>query len=199
MSNYTITIVGDTIEEMQERIIALLPAHLTSPLTPHGVKVGLTDMPFQDVMVLVGERVENEGYDMEVWKKGSRPEPELPPSEKKKEEARAKLRGDLVASLAEATHATAAVKEEVTKEFIPDVGPTAPLKKQPAKKAKTNGKPESDEDRKLRIINQLQEMYTAGRKADVNKLLSEYGDGTRTFSAIPAEKFVAIEAALETL
>jgi hypothetical protein len=178
------------VEDVMASMIATLP-----PTAPTDA---IATMDFQSLMIRVGERVEAEGYDMEVWKKGSRPEPELAPSEKKKEEARAKLRGELVASLADATHAASVVKEEVKAEV--EAAPKIPLKPKKVKAAPaTNGKTESDEERKQRIIGQLQEMYTAGRKADVNKLLSEYGDGTRTFSAIPAEKFVQIEAALETL
>jgi hypothetical protein len=182
---------GDSVADVHASMIAALP-----PSTPTDF---IAEMDFQSLMLRVGERAEAEGYDMEVWKKGSRPEPELAPSEKKKEEARAKLRGELVASLAEGVHATASVKEEIKQEFEAGTEDKPATPKQPAKKAKGNGKPETDEQRKQRIIVQLQEMYTAGRKADVNKLLSEYGDGTRTFSAIPAEKFKAIESALETL
>jgi hypothetical protein len=186
MTNIVITVQGDTIEEVHERLRGMLPPAETQ---------GFDDIPFQELLLKIDARVDAEGYEMDVWKKGSRPEPELPPSEKKKEEARAKLRGDLVASLAEATHATSVVKDEVEAEVE-----EKPVPKQPAKKAKSNGKSaESDEDRKKRIIVQLQDMYTAGRKTDVNKLLTEYGQGTRTFSAIPAEKFKDIEAALETL
>jgi hypothetical protein len=185
---------GDTVADAH----AAMRAALDSPLTPFGVKAGLNDMPFQEIMVLIGERAEAEGYDMEVWQKGSRPEPELPLAEKKKEEARAKLRGELVASLAEATHAAAPVKAEVEAEMEAPK-PTKAAPRKTAAKPASNGKTESDEERKQRIIVQLQEMYTAGRKADVNKLLAEYGKGTRTFSAIPAEEFKAIESALETL
>jgi hypothetical protein len=71
-----------------------------------------------------------------------------------------------------------------------------------SKKAKGNGKgtaKETSEALKDRIILRLQELYSEGRKADVNKLLATHGNGVKTFSAIPADQFGPIAEAVEAL
>ena len=188
---FTITITGDTAEHLQQNMRDMLPS---APLTDF-----IREMDFQSLLLRVDERCEIEGYEIEVYKKGERPEPELPLAERKKAEARARLRGDLIDSLAEATHATSVVKEEIEAEAET---PPAPETK-PKKTAKGNGKgaktPETPEALKARMILRLQELYSEGRKADVNKLLATHGNGVKTFSAIPASEFGPIAEAVEAL
>jgi len=193
---FTITITADSPEQLQANLRSMLPQQEDRVLEY------INGVEFQSLLIQIGDRVEAEGYEMEVWKKGERdtkPIEELPQAARKKEEARAKLRGDLVASLAEATHATTVVKDEIEIEVAP-VEETPPEVKTKVKaKAKTNGKAETPDALKARTIIKLQELYSAGKKAEVNKLLAQYGDGSKTFSSIPAEQFAAIAEAAEAI
>jgi hypothetical protein len=197
---FTLTITGETGGDLKKNLLDMLPS-----VDP---RASIDSIPLQELLLRVDERCEAEGYEMEVWKKGERPEPELPLAERKKAEARAKLRGDLVNSLAEATHATSAVKEEIEAEAeaapVPETETETPPKKTRAKKGaapKTNGNAETEDPQALkdRIILRLQELYGEGRKADVNKLLAAHGNGVKTFSAIPADQFGPIAEAVEAL
>jgi hypothetical protein len=200
---FTVTITADSPEQLHSSLRALLPDE------SGGVGFGFVAIaPFQDLLLAVGQRVEEEGYEMEVWKKGEREtKPASTGTDRKKEEARAKLRGELVASLAEATHATAPVKEEIEEAFDGEVkaeavDPVEELPKPPkkARAAKTgNGKAETADQIKARTIIKLQELYSAGKKAEVNKLLAQFGEGSKTFSSIPADQFVAIAEAAEAI
>ena len=208
---FTVTITADSVEQLQTNMRDMLPGG--DPI--HDV---ILIMPFQDLLLLVGQRVDDEGYEMEVWKKGERETSPAPSTvtERKKEEARAKLRGelsdsldkagrtlreDLVASLAEATHATAPVKDEIEAEV--EAAPEAeelpkPKRGRPAKTT-GNGKAETADQLKARTIIKLQELFSAGKKAEVNKILAQFGEGQKTFSSIPAEQFEAIAQAAEAI
>lgn len=134
-----------------------------------------TPADFQTVVASFGIRCESEGYDFEIWKKGERPEPEKKTSqaEAKKEEARAKLKDDLKASLNE-----------------------APVSETP-KKAKKNGA-EDPEAVKTQTIARLHHLFN-DHKAAVMKILADHGGGAKNFNAVPPENFVAIRTALEQL
>ena len=202
---FTITITADNIDGLHANLRDLLPHQLPADV--------LRDMDIESLLIRVADRLESEGYEMEAWKKGERdtkPAEELPPAARKKEEARAKLRGDLAASLAdandkmrgdlnaiaEATHAPAVVKEDV--DPAEETPPEVKAKKTKAP-AKANGKAETPDALKARTIIKLQELYSAGKKAEVNKLLAQYGDGSKTFSSIPAEQFGPIAEAAEAI
>jgi len=196
---FTVTITAGNIGELHANIMDMIPF---SDATIDAIKAS----DFQELIVKVAERCETEGYEMEVWKKGERETAPAPSTvtERKKEEARAKLRGELVASLAEATHATAPVKDEIEAEveaLVPEADPVEELPK--AKKpraAKTgNGKAETVDQIKARTIVRLQELYSAGKKSEVNKILAQFGEGSKTFSSIPAEQFSAIAEAAEAI
>ncbi len=192
---FTITITADSPEQLQANLRSMLPQQEDRVLEY------INGVEFQSLLIQIGDRVEAEGYEMEVRKKGERdtkPVEELPQAARKKEEARAKLRGELVASLAEATHATTVVKDEIEVEVAP-VEETPPEVKAKKAKVKTNGKAETPDALKARTIIKLQELYSAGKKAEVNKLLAQYGDGSKTFSSIPAEQFAAIAEAAEAI
>jgi hypothetical protein len=53
--------------------------------------------------------------------------------------------------------------------------------------------------RKARCVAKLQEMFAAGRKAEVRDILLRHGDGAKSFHAVPEEGFGPIADALEQL
>jgi hypothetical protein len=219
----TVTIVANDVDHLHSVLNGMLPG--AGPVTTIG------NIPLQELLMQVSQRCEAEGYEMEAWKIGERettPVNPSSPAERKKAEARAKLRGELVASLAEATHATSAVREEIENDVVPETNqpdpetlpeangspeqagedtPTAPAKVRKTRSKAVNGSAnvnlasadETPDARKARIILRLQELYSGGRKADVNKLLAQFGNGTKTFSSIPAEQFGPIAEAVDAL
>jgi hypothetical protein len=191
-SAFTLTLAADSVEQLHQNMRDMI-GDAPAPAAP-----APKELPFQEFMVLVDKRLEAEGYDMDLWKKGDRPEPELSPAEKRKEEARAKLRGDLKASV---VHEADAVKDAVEKEMAdatPDELPK--IKKMRVKKEAGNGKGESAEDLKQRMIKELGALYATDKhKADVRKILAEFGEGNKTFAAIPAERFAEIEEVVRGL
>jgi hypothetical protein len=150
--------------------------------TPAATEV-LDGMSLQDVLAYTGKRAEEEGYDFEVIKPGDRT---LSAAEQRKEEARAKLRGDLEASL------KAEPKPEETKPE-PEETKTAPKKKNGAKA-------ETPEQRKERCLERLMDLYTDPTMVPVvRKLLAEHGNGAKNFRVVPDENFAAISDALAAL
>ena len=157
-TNVTVTVSGDSLSDAMEALRGLSPdKHKT-----------LDEMPLESFLLYAAERCEREGYEMEVYKKGSKT---LSPTEAKREEAKAALKSDLEASLALET-----AKEDEPKK---------------AKKAKANGKAETDDQRKDRCVRRLQDLYP-NHKTDVMKILADFGEGVKSFNAIPADKFEKI-------
>jgi hypothetical protein len=152
----------------------------------------LDDYTLQELIALVEKRAASEGYDLAV----TLPDERKSPAEKRKAEARAKLRGDLEESLKE----TAAKAKEPEPE--PEPEPEKPAK---AKKGKTaapvngNGKAEDPEERKQRVIDKLVGLFNNGHKAEVNQILADHGNGAKTFSVIPADQFGPIEEAVSAI
>ena len=136
----------------------------------------LEDMSLQELLLYTSQRAEAEGYDMEVKR---------PLATARKEDARAKLRGDLEASVKAA-------------EIAPYEDEEAEKPKPKKAKAKANGK-ESSADLKKRCIAALQKLYAEGHKAEVNKILADFGAGAKNFNTIPDEQFGPINEALEAL
>ena len=170
MSTYTVTIVGDDIEELHDALSSLVP----SP--PEKIIDVFDKMGLEELLLYASKRCEEAGYEFEVKK---------PLAVAKKEEARAKLRGDLEAS----------VKQEESKAEEPEE--PAPAKKAAPKK--TNGKAVSDADRKAQCIKTLQKLYADGHKAEVNKILADFGEGAKNFNVIPEDRFGPIHEAIEAL
>ena len=140
-------------------------------------------MGLQELLLYTSQRCEEAGYEMEVKK---------PLAVAEKEEARARLRGDLEAS----------VKQEETK--LDELAKADEVTKEVVEKAvkavkKGNGKAVSDADRKAQCIKILQQLYAEGRKTEVNKILADFGEGAKNFNVIPEEKFGPIHDAIEAL
>ena len=160
-------ITGNDMDEILATIATMMPEAKSEKLE---------NLSLQELLLYTSQRAEAEGYDMEVKR---------PPAIAKKEEARAKLRGDLEAS----------VKQEEAKAEEPEE--PAPAKKAAPKK--TNGKAVSDADRKAQCIKTLQQLYANGRKTEVNKILADFGEGAKNFNVIPEDKFGPIHDAIEAL
>ena len=142
----------------------------------------IATMDFQELAARFGARAEAEGYEVEIISSKDRP---LSAAEARKAAARAALRGELEGSLKEA---------EAEK---PEADPTVEVK--PAKKAKTNGKTETPEEMKARCITALHDMYSAGKKDVVGKILADHGGGVKNFGAIAPENFGPIAEAIRAL
>ena len=171
---------GDSLNDVLEQI-----SHVTMP---DKQSPGLDSMSLQELLLYTSQRAEAEGYDMEVKR---------PPAVARKEEARAKLRGDLEESVKQG-EAVADAAPAYADEAEED--PTAAPKKTRKAKAAANGKSvESDADRKKRCIASLQKLYADGHKTEVNKILADFGSGVKNFNAIPDDLFVGIEEAMEAL
>jgi hypothetical protein len=172
-----IEIEGANVSAVHQQMKDLLPPAAT-----------LSDFSLQELVVLVEKRAAQEGVDLSITLPGDR----MSPADQRKAEARAKLRGELEGSLAPETGAETPSL---------DVEPAKAKGKKDAKSkaAAGNGKTESDEDRKNRLITKLGELFnekTGANKAKVRGLMAEYGDGAKTFAAIPADQFAAIEEAM---
>jgi len=173
-----LTINGDIDDIIASMSSFLDKVKASTPLTPTGLIAELAQVDLQSLLVTLEGRLDAEGY--EIVKK----KPLL--ADRKKEEARAKLRGDLTASVA--------VGE--TEAEAPEGGST-PLPVQP-KKAKGNGSGKVDgKVLKDKCLAKLKAMYDSGRKAEVNKLLADHGNGAKNFQQVPEENFVAIHDALQ--
>jgi hypothetical protein len=184
----TIEFTGETMNDVLEQIraVAMPDARDKQPgeLSPETI---LDAVSLQELLLYTSQRAEAEGYDMEVKR---------PPATARKEEARAKLRGELEESVK---------LGEEEKPFKPDLDANKKAKTAPVpgpeakpKKAKANGK-ESSADLKKRCIAALQKLYAEGHKAEVNKILADFGAGAKNFNAIPDEQFGPINEALEAL
>lgn len=166
---FTVTITGNSIEELHSNLSDLVPR-------PPENSIDLFDrMGLEDLLLYVDKRCQEAGYEMEVKQN---------PAERKKEEARAKLRGDLEES----------VKQEEAK-----AEEEAPVPEKKAAPKKGNGKADTDAQRKAQCIRTLQKLYADGRKTEVNKILADFGEGAKNFNVIPEEKFGLIKDAIEAL
>ena len=58
---------------------------------------------------------------------------------------------------------------------------------------------ETPEARKARCVAKLQELFAAGRKAEVKEILVQHGGGAKSFHAVPETSFGPISTALEQL
>jgi len=169
----------------------------------------LADMPLQELFAYTGKRAEAEGYDFEVIKPTA--ERTLSAAEQRREEARAKLRGDLEASIKAETRVaekTQAEKPEESKEAPGGEGPKEEPKPKKGKAAMAkaamakagNGALEMPAEMKQRCMDRLHQLFNAeNRKADVMKILTEHGGGAKNFSAIPDEAYGPISEALAAL
>jgi hypothetical protein len=139
------------------------------------------------------------------------PAPEIKPTtaaERKKQEARDKLRGKPAA-----TPKPQPVPGEVEEQFgsmpspdgVYDDGPEMPP--EPAKEPfvdDPDDEPEpkilvdtvADENLKREVINSLSDLFTAGKVKIVRHVLDKYGDGAKSFPEIDASKFRAIKDAI---
>jgi hypothetical protein len=177
MAMIRVEIEGNNVVDVMDTMQTMVPYK-----TQENILLGMT---LQELLLYTDQRCQAEGYEMEVTRN---------PAERKKEEARAKLRGDLEASLDDAQKANL---EEIKKVLTEDEPEPAPKKVVAPKK--TNGKGETDAQRKAQCIRVLQQLYANGRKAEVNKILADYGDGAKNFNTIPEDKFGGIKEAIEAL
>ena len=58
---------------------------------------------------------------------------------------------------------------------------------------------ETPEARKARCVAKLQELFAAGKKAEVKEILVQHGGGAKSFHAVPETSFGPISTALEQL
>ena len=58
---------------------------------------------------------------------------------------------------------------------------------------------ETPAGRKARCVAKLQDLFANGKKAEVLKILADYGGGAKTFAAVDEAKFEPISDALEAL
>jgi hypothetical protein len=182
--NITIELTG-TLEEIQTEMKKFIGNDNSA----------LDDMTLQEVLTYASGRATAEGYDFEVIKPGDRL---LSAAEQRREEARAKLRGDLEASL-KGTSKT----EEPKLEPTPEPKKAEPKKAEPKKaEPKSNGAKaaETPEQRKDRCLERLMDLYTDPKMVPVvRKILAEHGDGAKNFRVVPEENFEKISAVLEAL
>lgn len=189
---FEVTITGDSADDIRRKMEEFLGKDTTTPLTPTGVLASLDQVPFQDFLVVVEPRLDAEGYDV-VKKK-----PLV--AERKKEEARAKLRGELEASVALGETETK-VEEEKTEETGETEEIVPPLPVKPAKAAKKVNGPVVDLAKvKAECISRLRDLHTnLTTRPLVNKILADHGGGAKNFTSVPEENFVGIKTALEAL
>lgn len=189
LMNITVEMTG-TFEEIREEMRRLIGSESDATLD---------DMPLQELLAYAGKRAEAEGYDFEVIKPGDRI---LSVAEQKREEARAKLRGDLEDSLkiTKAEESRAAPGGEGPKVETPAEEPKKGKAKAVKIKAGGNGAAESPADMKVRCMERLHELFNKEqRKADVMKILADHGGGAKNFSVIPEEAYGPISEALAAL
>ena len=197
-----IEIEGSDVAAVQKQMQDLLPPQ---------AGMGLDSMTLQELVGFVEKRAAAEGYDLTI----AMPTDRKSPAEQRKADARAKLRGELEGSLKETsgdgggkdrtepaaetppeTEAAAAEAEAVK----PKSRKTKTEKQaETGAKAAANGKGEDPEARKARVIDKLVGLFNGGKKAEVNKILAEHGNGAKTFSVIPADQFGPIDEAVAAL
>jgi hypothetical protein len=186
----TIEFTGESMNDVLDQIrTGLLDEAEAQPGLPQPSPESILDaMSLQELLLYTSQRAEAEGYDMEVTR---------PLATARKEDARAKLRGDLEASV-KLTEQQEKNLKAVRDVAFEDADEEAEKPKPKKAKAKANGK-ESTADLKKRCIAALQKLYSDGRKDEVNKILADFGDGAKNFNVIPDEQFGPINEALEAL
>lgn len=171
-------IVGASFAEILEDVIDISPVK-----TPQQV---LDSISLQDLLAYATQRADGEGFDLVATKKS------LSAADKRKEEARAKLKGDLEGSVAQTKVSTP--EEDAQPDAVPEVEAEAPKKTAPKK---VNGaKAETPEQMKERVVMSLQELFAKGKKSEVKRILADFGDGAKNFHGVPVEKFPEIEKAI---
>lgn len=189
-----IEIEGSDVAAVQKQMRDLLPA---------GDDKGLGEFTLQELIAFVEKRAATEGYDLTIALPGERKSP----AEQRKADARAKLRGQLEDSIAAHNAEVKPEKDDGKSTGTPEPGDT-PAEEQPkatkGKKGKAtapagNGKGETDDERKSRVIDKLVTLFNGGHKAEVNKILAEHGNGAKTFSVIPADQFGPIDEAVSAI
>ena len=181
-SIYTLTLNFNDAEGMQYALEELLPPRATG-----GAQ--LDAMTLEELLLYVDERVQREGYEMEIRKRGvltaldnvaPKAEPEGVPEE-------VTLAAKVTPKAKPISPKSAKLKAELT----------AALEE----RDKGNGAaaPETDDQRKQRCVDKLQELFYAGHKDQVRALLKQYGDGAKSFQAVSVERFAEIDQALQEL
>lgn len=181
--NIELTLTG-TWDEILEEMRRHIPAPTLAEI--------LDSLSLEEVFIYVSKRAEEAGYDFEVFKPG---EKKLSPAEQKREEARARLRGDLEASLKAETPPK---DDQVLDE--PETEEPKPARKAREKTSKPsgNGHAETPAEMKMRCMDKLHRMFNEqNKKAEVMKILADFGGGSKNFSSIPEEAYGPISAALE--
>lgn len=180
-----VTVNGNTLDVLRKELADFIgvtaPVLLSLPEVIDGANL-------QELLTAVDKRLNAEGYDVVVTKRVVK----MSFADQKKEEAKAKLRGDLQASLQAGN--LAEVAKVAKGDGSPEETPVKPAK------SKINGNGSVDATkRKLDCLIRLKALYDSGRKADVNKILADHGGGAKNFAQVPEENFEAINTALEAL
>jgi hypothetical protein len=148
----------------------------------------LDELSLQEVLLYADKRATAEGYEIEVSKPGAgKAGGSL--ADQRREEARAKLRGELEGSLKEGDKGTTEPEQEP--------GPETEAKPKKAKKNGAGAHVDVDE-LKAKTIILLQDLFGSHKK-DVMKILADHGGGLKNFAAIPAAKFPEIAAAVQEI
>jgi hypothetical protein len=172
-------IVGASFAEILEDVIDISPVK-----TPQQVLDGIS---LQDLLAYVTQRADGEGFDIAATKKS------LSAADKRKEEARAKLKGDLEGSVAQTKVSTPEEDAQPDATTTPEI---VEAKKAAATKKVNGTKSETPEQMKERVVMSLQELFAKGKKAEVKRILANFGDGAKNFHGVPVEKFPEIEKAI---
>jgi hypothetical protein len=183
----TIELTGtwdEIVEEMQR--------HVGKAVDATAILDGLS---LQELFAYTGQRAEAEGYDFEVLRPGEKRH--MTAAEQKREEARARLRGDLEASLKVETKPEPEAEPE---EEEPEPQPKKKTKTKAAANGNGAGPVESAADMKLRCMDRLHHLFNnEGKKAEVMKILTDFGNGAKNFSSIPDADYGPISEALAAL
>jgi hypothetical protein len=181
---------GSTMDVIRQSVLDAFP-----PPTP---AQELQEMTLQEVIAIASAMAEKTGYEVTLGKKGKTV------SEQKKEEARAKLRGDLVESLkVEGKSEVPSSPEPVSPPVSPANGsaelPPPAQTKSAGPSPKAAVKAEDPAARKTRCIEAMKKLYKTN-KAEIDKLALKYADGdTRRFALLPDGTFEAIAKDLEAV
>lgn len=188
-----VTLTGDRVSDITDQMAEFLPGSLT----PASV---IETMDLQALLLAVDQRLQIEGYDMEVWKKGTKP---LPVSEKKREDAKATLRGQLEDSLIleKAKKGVDDLQAKIDEDMkrVGDIKSETPVEPKKTRTKKGGNGHEDPAALKRRCVTKLQELYAGGHKSEVLKILAEHGGGAKNFGQVPEENFGAISAAMEAI
>jgi hypothetical protein len=189
----TIELTGtwdEILEEMQR--------HVGKGIDATAILDGLS---LQELFAYTGQRAEAEGYDFEVLRPGEKRH--MTAAEQKREEARARLRGDLEASLKVETKPEPEPEpeeEEPEPKKAPHTTPKGKAKTKTAANGNGAGPVESAADMKLRCMDRLHHLFNnEGKKAEVMKILTDFGGGAKNFSSIPEADYGPISEALAAL